>query len=536
MGFMALLKVLSVVCLLGISLLRPAVAFSQQLTSPPRQSVTLAWSASPDGQAKGYMLYHGRMSVSPTNRLDVGTSLTATVTNLEAGLTYFFYATAYDASAVESEPSNLITHTPGLAAPNKLLAEATGTRSVSLQWQSNSADLDGFYIERSLDGNTYVNVATVAAGTTAYVFTDKKGFSARNYPYWFRVRAFKGSLVSVPSNPATAVTDQADLVISSLSFSPSAPVAGASVVFEAIVRNQGVAATPQGVNVLVGFSVNGQPAVAWCNMTNSLAPGAKTTITAQEGPAGLATWIASAGFHSVTATADLLGSLAESQETNNQLTSVLAVPLANAPAASISLNKSVVAETDTVGVVATVSRSGSTVSPLTVLLIPGGSARSGADFAPVPASVIIPAGAASMTFSLKPIHNLIVSPEKTVTLSLLPDVDYQFGASSSITLRITNQDVDSDGDGMSNAAEQLAGTSANDANSNLKIHSLSRGLDGQMTVRWDSVPGISYRVLFAGSLDNATWTPISPPISASGSATSWTFTPTNTVGIYGLGF
>lgn len=252
---MKLLKVVSVACVLGISLLRPVVAFSQQLPGSPHQSVTLAWSPSPDSSVTGYHLYYGQTFVSPTNRLDVGMGLTATVTNLESGLTYFFYATAYDASGVESEPSNLITHTPtsGPSSPSDLFAKAVTTRSVSLRWQNNSSDVDGFYIERSLDGDTFTTVATVGASATNHVFTDNQGFSAKTYPYWFRVSAFKGSSVSVPSSAATAVTNRADLIISSVSFTPTAPVAGAAVLFKAIVRNQGAAATPQGVNVLVSF-------------------------------------------------------------------------------------------------------------------------------------------------------------------------------------------------------------------------------------------------------------------------------------------
>jgi hypothetical protein len=338
----------------------------------------------------------------------VGAALTATVTNLEPGLAYFFFATAYDASGVESEPSNLITHTPtaGPATPSDLIVEVETARRVSLQWQNNASDVDGFHIERSLDGINYVNVGTVNADETVFRFSDNKGFSVRTYPYWFRVSAFKGSLVSVPSIPATAVTNRADLVINSVSFTPSAPVAGASVLFRAEVRNQGAAHTPQGVSVMVGFSVNGQPAVAWCYLTNALSPGAKTTVTAQQGPLGLATWVALAGLQSVTATVDLLDYLDEPREDNNQFATSMAVPLANAPAASLALNRSVVSETDLTGAIVTVSRSGSTTAPLTVTLNVGGTARSGADFAPVPTVVVIPVGAASVTIPLNPIHNL----------------------------------------------------------------------------------------------------------------------------------
>ncbi len=93
----------------------PSASGTNHVTSAPT-NVTLAWSPSPDASVIGYALYYGVVGENLTNRLDVGNSLTASVPNLIAGKTYFFFATAYDANRVESEPSNLITYTPSAAS------------------------------------------------------------------------------------------------------------------------------------------------------------------------------------------------------------------------------------------------------------------------------------------------------------------------------------------------------------------------------------------------------------------------------------
>ncbi len=70
--------------------------------------VTLAWDAS-DGSA-GYKIYHGTASNNYTSVIDVGTNLTHTFTDLPDGSTYYFAATAYDASHLESDYSTEISY------------------------------------------------------------------------------------------------------------------------------------------------------------------------------------------------------------------------------------------------------------------------------------------------------------------------------------------------------------------------------------------------------------------------------------------
>lgn len=75
-------------------------------------SVSLAWDASPGTNVIAhYNVYWGRATRTYTNAVNVGTNLTATITNLIAGPTYHFAATATDASGLESDYSDEVTWT-----------------------------------------------------------------------------------------------------------------------------------------------------------------------------------------------------------------------------------------------------------------------------------------------------------------------------------------------------------------------------------------------------------------------------------------
>lgn len=88
----------------------PPKANRLRATAPA--TAIVSWLASPSPEVTGYMLYY--RSATTTNRVDVGASLTNTVTSLVAGTTYTFHATAYTADAVESVPSNSVDYTPTL--------------------------------------------------------------------------------------------------------------------------------------------------------------------------------------------------------------------------------------------------------------------------------------------------------------------------------------------------------------------------------------------------------------------------------------
>ena len=86
----------------------------------------------------------------------------------------------------------------------------------------------------------------------------------------------------------------------------------------------------------------------------------------------------------------------------------------------------------------TFTRTGSTASPLVVSYSLGGSATNGLDYASLPLSITIPAGASSAFINLTPTADATVEGAETATVQILASTAYQVGAARSDTIRITD--------------------------------------------------------------------------------------------------
>jgi hypothetical protein len=81
--------------------------FRLQAKNVSLQIAALAWNSSvPSNGVAGYRLYYGQSSGQYTNSIDAGLATTTSVSNLQAGATYYFVATAYSAAGWESAYSN----------------------------------------------------------------------------------------------------------------------------------------------------------------------------------------------------------------------------------------------------------------------------------------------------------------------------------------------------------------------------------------------------------------------------------------------
>ena len=101
-------------CRIMLPLLAQALSWAAPETRAGE--IRLAWD--PVAAAAGYRIHYGTAPGDYSMRVDVGNVSTCTLANLAEGATYFFAATAYDASGLESAASNEVSaEIPDPAAP-----------------------------------------------------------------------------------------------------------------------------------------------------------------------------------------------------------------------------------------------------------------------------------------------------------------------------------------------------------------------------------------------------------------------------------
>jgi len=88
-------------------------------------------------------------------------------------------------------------------------------------------------------------------------------------------------------------------------------------------------------------------------------------------------------------------------------------------------------------------------------------------------------------------------------------------ASSPVNIKLIDPNGDDDGDGMTNSAEDTAGTNPFDANSKFRITSVTTS-----SVTWTTVPNRKYQLQVANTPVSTSFMPIGPVITATGSSFS----------------
>jgi hypothetical protein len=131
----SLLILISLLVLIGLILLPPPGLYAAQ--------VTLTWDPETDLNVAGYRIYYGTASRSYQYNSDAGTNTTFVVANLQAGTTYYFAATAYDAAGVESGYSNEVSYSPpaatclyNLSPTSQSISASGGPASTGISTQS----------------------------------------------------------------------------------------------------------------------------------------------------------------------------------------------------------------------------------------------------------------------------------------------------------------------------------------------------------------------------------------------------------------
>ena len=166
-------------------------------------------------------------------------------------------------------------------------------------------------------------VLTANAGTAASTWAGTAG------PRTIRATVDDGNRI-VESNEANNIKDaqltigtldsRPDLIVTSVSWSPTTTTAGTGIRLNATVKNQGTSSTPEGTSVGVLFRIAGTPLTFSDTWTTAIQPGTSVTVSANGGgSSGL--WIPTVkGLTSISATVDNPNRIPnESNEGNNRL-------------------------------------------------------------------------------------------------------------------------------------------------------------------------------------------------------------------------
>jgi peptidyl-Asp metalloendopeptidase len=108
--------------------------------------------------------------------------------------------TAVDVAAYRVGTSSTSTTTP--AAPSSLAVQGSAYNSVTVGWTDNSTNETGFKVQRSPDGVTFTEIASVGADTRSYQDVSVSALTT----YYYRVRAFNSAGGSAFSNTASVKT------------------------------------------------------------------------------------------------------------------------------------------------------------------------------------------------------------------------------------------------------------------------------------------------------------------------------------------
>ena len=153
--------------------------------------VDLAWTDNSLDET-GFLIQRSTDGVTFTDLATIGADIASYVdAAVVAGFTYTYQVAAVnDGGTSAFAVSNSVT-IPGApppappAAPDGLEANFEDVPLINLAWNDNAADETGFTIQRSTDGVTFTDLATVGADVTAYDDLDVFG----NYTYTYQVAA-----------------------------------------------------------------------------------------------------------------------------------------------------------------------------------------------------------------------------------------------------------------------------------------------------------------------------------------------------------
>ena len=146
--------------------------------------VRLGWNPAVDLAVRGYAIYYGPTNGSTLTRVDAGTSLNCTISDLTVGETYRIYAVSYDVLGFESIPSNQILFTAPVPAVPRLEIARLSNGSMRVSSTVTPGKLCTVQFTASLNPanwQTLTNVVATSSGSVVAVDATAKNAPRRFY-------------------------------------------------------------------------------------------------------------------------------------------------------------------------------------------------------------------------------------------------------------------------------------------------------------------------------------------------------------------
>lgn len=183
----------------------PAAPSGLSATAVSTSQIDLAWTDNATDET-GYVVQRSTDGTTFATAATLGANVIGWSDTGRDGATTYWYrvaATGSGGTSAYSNVANATTQTPTApAAPTNLLATAVSGTQINLTWVDNATDETGFVVQRSLDGTTFTNAATLGVNIVSWNDAGRTS----NTTYWYRVQAVNGTVVSAWSNVASDTT------------------------------------------------------------------------------------------------------------------------------------------------------------------------------------------------------------------------------------------------------------------------------------------------------------------------------------------
>jgi hypothetical protein len=150
--------------------------------------------------------------------------------SLLSNVRYWYRVVAYNSSGSSSYSNESSSILVAPAAPSGLVGTAISMTRIDLSWTDNSADEQGFRVERAPDvggvAGTYAQIASV--GVNVRTYSNNTGLTAGTR-YWYRVIAYNGAGTSAYSPEASATTSAAPTPPNAPSALVATPISGSRI-------------------------------------------------------------------------------------------------------------------------------------------------------------------------------------------------------------------------------------------------------------------------------------------------------------------